>query len=371
MKSAIGFINLHDNPSLGKLTEKRPLATVSFLSRYALMDFVLSNFSNSDIYKTEVLVERNLDSVRSHINSGNLWVTNTKTGFLRAVINEKGLVNQTPNTDIANIIENVPSDVISEDYVVIASPQFLMSIDYRDVLKEHGDKGAGITVVYTKTKKREEYQGCNQLIIDNDGTIRRFIRDNKESEEVNVSLESYVFSKEVFIGLLRFSREISNTAGTIKKMVELYANNRMAKVCGYRFKGSVYPVLSLNQYVRQSFELLNHNARKTLFLPDWPIYTTSHNTPPAFYGPFADVENSFIANGAYIKGKVKNSIISRDVYVEEGAEISDCILFTRTEIGKDVKLQYVITDKNVEIKDVKNLVGDNEDYLLISKGAKI
>ena len=371
MKNAVGFINLHGNPNLGKLTERRPLAAVSFLGRYALIDFALSNFSNSGIQKTEILVESSLDSIRTHIGGGSVWVSNTRIGFLRAAINEKGLTDPKYNTDIYNIIENIPSDVISEPYVVVASPEFLMSIDYREVLKEHGDSGAGITVVYTKTKKPKEYPGCSHLIIDSDDTIRKFTKTTKDADEVNICLESYVFSAEVFKGLIRFSREISNTAGTLKKMVELYTNNRMTKVCGYQFRGAVYPILNLDQYVEQSLKMLTFATRKSLFLPDWPIYTTSHNTPPANYGPFAEVENSFIANGAVIKGKVKNSIISRDVVIGEGAEVNNCILFTKTEVGPGVKLKYVITDKNVTIKDVKNLVGDDEDYLLISKGAKI
>ena len=371
MKNAIGILNLHGNPDLGKLTERRPLASVTFLGRYAIIDFALSNFSNSDIHKTEILVEKNLDSIRTHIQNGTDWVSNTRTGFLRAAINEKGLVDPHTNTDIANIIENIPSEVINEDYVVVASPQFLMSIDYRDVLRAHGDSGAGITIVYTKTKNGADYPNCNRLIIDSDKTVRKFIKQTKDEEEVNVSLESYVFSREVFTGLLRFSREISNTADTLQKMVELYANNRLAKVNAYQFKGAVFPILNLSQYVSQSFRLLNHSERKKLFFPDWPVYTTSHSTPPACYGPFADVSNSFIANGSVIKGKVKNSIISRDVVIGEGAEVNDCILFTKTEVGENVKLQYVLTDKNVSIIDVKNLVGDEEDYLLISKGAKI
>ena len=171
--------------------------------------------------------------------------------------------------------------------------------------------------------------------------------------------------------MLRFSRDISNTSITIKKMVELYTNNRMAKVYAYRHNGAVYPILSLNQYVEQSFKFLNNNIRKTLFDPSWPVYTTTHNTPPAYYGPFAEVDNSFISNGVIVKGKVRNSILCRDVYVDEGAEINNCILFTKTEIGKNVNLRYVISDKNVVIKEVKNLIGDEKDYLLISKGAKI
>lgn len=371
MKTAVGFINLHDNPELGKLTERRPLGAVSFLGRYAIIDFALSNFANSDIQKTEILVQQHLDSVRSHIIRDSVWVSNTRTGFLRATINEEGLMDPENNTDIANIIRNIPRDVISEDYVVVAAPQFITSIDYREVLKAHGETGAGITVIYSHVKNPKDYPGCSRLIIDADGSVRKFLRQQKGEDEVDICIESYVFSKDVFKSIIRFSREISNTSTTIRKMVELYTNNRMTKVIAYRHYGAVYPILSLKQYVQQSFKFLNNNIRKTLFFPDWPIYTTSHNTPPAYYGPFAEVDNSFIANGAVIRGKVRNSIICRDVYIDEGADVQDCILFTKTEIGKDTKLRYLITDKNVTIKEVKNLMGDEEDYLLISKGASI
>lgn len=371
MKTAIGFINLHDNPELGKLTERRPLGAVSFLGRYAIIDFALSNFANSDIQKTEILVQQHLDSIRSHIISNNIWVTNTRTGFLRATINEEGLMNPDNNTDIANIIRNIPDDVISEDYVVVASPQFVTKIDYREVLKAHGETGAGITVVYSHIKNPKDYPNCSRLVVDADGSVRKFLRQQKGEDEVNICLESYVFSKEVFKSMLRFSREISNTSSTIRKMVELFTNNRMTKVFAFRHYEAVYPILSLKQYVDQSFKFLNNNIRKTLFFPDWPIYTTSHNTPPAYYGPFAEVDNSFIANGAVIKGKVRNSIICRDVYIGEGAEVNDSILFTKTELGNDVHVRYIITDKNVSIIDVKNLLGDEQDYLLVSKGAKI
>ena len=49
MRKVLGICNLHDSPKLGLLTEKRPLAAVSFLGRYGLIDFTLSNFTNSGI----------------------------------------------------------------------------------------------------------------------------------------------------------------------------------------------------------------------------------------------------------------------------------------------------------------------------------
>ena len=45
MVKAIGLVNLHSDVDFVGLTEKRPVASVSFLGRYALIDFVLSNMS--------------------------------------------------------------------------------------------------------------------------------------------------------------------------------------------------------------------------------------------------------------------------------------------------------------------------------------
>ena len=118
-------------------------------------------------------------------------------------------------------------------------------------------------------------------------------------------------------------------------------------------------------------ELLSYENRKELFKEDWPIYTTTHNTPPALYGPGAKVRNSFVANGSNIQGTVINSIISRDVVVEKGAVVQNCILFSGTKVGKDSQLQYVVADKNVKIKEVKDVSGEEDHYTYISFGANI
>ena len=48
MKKVIAICNLHKDPELGTLTRQRPLGAVTFLGRYGIMDFALSNFSNSE-----------------------------------------------------------------------------------------------------------------------------------------------------------------------------------------------------------------------------------------------------------------------------------------------------------------------------------
>ena len=120
-----------------------------------------------------------------------------------------------------------------------------------------------------------------------------------------------------------------------------------------------------------TYFFLSYEVRKDLFKEDWPIYTTTHNTPPAIYGADAKVCNSFIANGSNIQGTVINSIISRDVVIEKGAVVKNCILFSGTKVGKNSQLEYVVADKNVKIKEIKELHGEADHYTYISFGANI
>ena len=82
MNKVLGICNLHDGPNLDRLSANTTLGCVTFLGRFGLMDFTLSNFTNSGINKICVLVEDHVQSVRNHIGDGQVWVSNTKTGFL-------------------------------------------------------------------------------------------------------------------------------------------------------------------------------------------------------------------------------------------------------------------------------------------------
>ena len=81
--------------------------------------------------------------------------------------------------------------------------------------------------------------------------------------------------------------------------------------------------------------------------------------------------NSIIGNGAIIKGTVENSVISRDVVIEEGAVVRNCILFTQTHVGKDTKMEYVLTDKSVKISEVKELKGKKDEVLYVKQGETV
>ena len=157
----------------------------------------------------------------------------------------------------------------------------------------------------------------------------------------------------------------------LEKMVRYCIDEKMLSLFAWEFSGFVAPILSLSDYVNQSLKLLDYSSRSQLFLDNWPVYTVTHNTPPALYGPNADVKNSFIANGCIIKGKVRNSIISRDVVIEEDTHIDNSIIFTKSVVGKGTKVNNVLADKYVRMFECHEVSGEPDCFLFIEQGAHL
>ncbi len=371
MAKIIGICNLHDDPSLGFLTKNRPGGSVSFLGRYGLIDFTLSNFSNSHIEKVYVLVKSGMVQMRNHIGNGSIWTSNTKTGFIKLLMNEKGLFTPKFNTDIANMKLNLPLGETDFDYAVVAPSFMLTTMDYRPIIDAHIASGRDVTIVYTHCENgTEEFINCDRLKIDEKGKIKRIDKYLGKAEEVDVSLESFIISRATLVKLIEDSPKVSELYN-LRQMISAYVDEGEIDAGGYKYEGFVAPILDFDSYVRHSFSLLNYHERNRLFLEDWPIYTTSHNTPPTLYGAKAKVRHSFIANGSVIKGKVDTCIISRGVVVEEGANLKNCIVFTDSFIGKGVTLKYVLTDKAAQVLATKELKGEEDRVVYIHQGAKI
>lgn len=363
-KKVIAFCDLHGTPLIPGLNSTRSLGTVSFLGRFAIMDFTLSNFSNSGIDRVGILVHRFPRSVLSHLENGLPWITNTKTGFQYIMYNEEGTAKPTFDTDIANIIAN--GDLLEGeqyDYVVVAPIYYLTSMDYRPIFDKHIESGAEITAVYIETQNGKTSFGKSRLVdLDKEGNITRFKQNSKRKDKVNVSLDTFVINRNVFDTMLQKHVQVSKSA-SLRDLISWLVTNDKLRVNGHKFEENVFPIFSLEDYTRASFACLRYENRQKLFKPDWPISTTSHDTPPAKYGKNAYTSDCIISNGAIINGKVKRSIISRNVVIEEGAVVEDSILFTGTKVRKGTKLSNVITHKHIEI--IEDAVGSKDKMIFV------
>ena len=368
MSRILGIVNLYDSPSLGGLTRNRTLGSTSFLGRFALMDFALSNFTNSHIDEINVLVKDNFRSVSKHAGTLKTWVNNTKIGRQNLLINEKGIKDPKYNSDLNALRENdwILYDADAE-YVVITPAHILSTIDFRKVLDFHIEKEADVTIVYKEIEDADtSFLSSNVLALEGDEVID-YVKNNGKKAHANVSLRTYVVSKETFFKWLRH-RDYKD-ATSLRMLLESIVEEKEEKVCGYKYEGYARCIDSLEKFVEYSFEFFDVEVADEVFREDWPIYTCTRNTKPALYGPKAKIKNCFVANGAKINGKVENSIISRYVEIEDGAEVKNSIILTKCVIRKGVSVNNAVIDKYSTIEN--DVIGEEGEPVYISQGKKV
>lgn len=367
MARVIGLVNMHTSPELGAITKNRSLATLPFLGRYAFVDIALSNFSNSNVNTVGILVNKAPRSIIKHMDNAMSYTNNTKLGKTVICYNEKDAHNHLYNTDINNIIENEwLIDEGKAKYVIIAPAHIVYRMDFNDVLKKHIDSNSSITCIYKKIDNgKTEWIDQDVFEINSSNHLIAIRKNFGVSEELNISLETYVISIDKLKEILGFSNETSKFFN-IKDAINYLCP--MLKVDTYEYKGYAEIIKSTKDYLEKSLSLLDFNNLNRLISEDWPIYTKTHDTPPAKYLKHAVVKNSFVSNGAIINGKVENSVICRDVKINENAVVRNSIVLSGAEIAKDAVLENVIVDKNAKIINVKQLKGTKENPLYVGQG---
>ena len=367
MAKVVGYVNLYDSPSLGGLTESRTPASTSFVGRFALIDFALSNFANANINDINILIKDNFRSVAKHCGTLKAWASNTKIGKQNYLVNERGIADEKYNSDLNALRENdwVLFDT-NADYIVIQPAHILTKINIEDLVRTHEKTGADITMAYTKIEDGDKgFLTSTVLKLDGDKVLSSVQNDGKE-KEVNVSLRTYVFSRDYFEVLLRH-KDFKN-ALSLRALLTHLINEQKCDVRAYEYKGYARCFDSLEHFVEYSFELFDPKVARKLFDKVDKSYTISRNTPPASYGEHAEVKESFIANGAFVDGKVEHSIISRYVKVEEGAKVKNSIILTRCLIKKGAVIENAVIDKYSTISgEVK---GSEHEHIYLKQGSK-
>lgn len=370
MAKVLGILNLHNEPNLGEITSKRSVGALTFLGRYSFCDIPLSNFGNSKISTTAILVKKHFRTIIRHIDDSKLYCENSKRGSLYMLYNEQYANEDLYNTDINNLIEN--RWLLEEKnvtHVVIAPTHLIYKLDFRDVLKQHENLDSQITVCYKKIKNgKSEFTNSNAYIIDENKHLKEIYTNKGTSDEINVSMHTYIINRNKLEEMLDFAKKTSQFF-TLKDVLNYICTS--LEIDTYEYKGYLKTFDSLNSYFKNSLDFLNTENVDELTDSNWPIYTKTHDTPPAKYLGSSDVKNSIVSNGCIIDGKVENSIICRRVKIGKNAHLKNCIVLSNSIIADNVKLENVIIDKYGKVLYTKELIGSIDKPIYIKEGDTI
>ncbi len=374
--NALGIINFEDNTAvITGLDDARPVPAIAFLGRYRIIDFVLSNMTNSGIDNVQVYCKEKPRNLIEHLGSGTHYNINSKRGNLRVLYGEKTFSSPVYNHDIANF--NLNMEYIEEDtnkYVVVAPSYFLYSLDYSQVLKAHEASGADITMVYTDREDADKsFLGCDRIDVAEDGTVTGIGMNRGQNACASISLECYVMKKDLFISLVKEAEEISSLywfKDILREKIKSKEEDKLL-IKGYGIKGFVACINSLPEYYKTSMALRDRSTASNLFKAGWPVYTQTNDSSPTMYNSGSHVTGSVVANGSVINGTVANSIISRAVTIGKDAVVNNSIILPGATIGEGVKLDHVIVDKFAVIEKVKEITGTDEAPVYVKRRDRI
>lgn len=362
MNRTIGLISAnYDIPGFDILTRERPPVSVPYAGRYRLLDFALSNMVNSRIQTVALITPHYYRSIMDHIGAGKEWDLDRKNGGLYILPGTAfGFRDPDSRFLFRDILHNLNYFRRGDgDYILVSSGTLTANIDYQPMIAQHELSGRNVTLLYRKTAPGEKRRGY-YLTMSATGEVKNITLAN---EGENLFLNSFIVDRSL---VLRLARDFS-AMGYLDFMAILTTVLPDLRVGTFRYDGHVFFMDGTEDYFRSSMALLDPALRHELFTRERQIRTKIHDTPPALYVPGSEVRNSLMTAGSVIEGTVADSVVFRQVRIEKGAHVKNCVLMEGCTVKAGARLENVICDKYVTITADKTILGTPDRPCVIPK----
>ncbi|MCI8657214.1 MAG: glucose-1-phosphate adenylyltransferase [Oscillospiraceae bacterium] len=283
------------------LTSNVAKPAVPFGGKYRIIDFPLSNCTNSGIDTVGVLTQYKPLELNSYIGSGQPWDLDRMDGgvhILPPYMREGDKGTWFKGTANA-IYQNIGFvDMYDPEYVVILSGDHIYKMNYDKMLEAHKAAEAACTISVLEVPW-DEAPRFGIMAVDGEDNITEFQEKPKQPK--------------------------SNLAGTLESLWDA----------------------NMDMLSRGDLDLLEDS---------WPIYARLPSQPPAYIGKSSLVEHSVVTQGCEITGTVKNSVLSPGARVEDGAEVHYSVLMPGVTVKRGAVVRYAILGENCQV-DAGAVVG--------------
>ena len=387
MKNVLTFIMAGGRGErLMPLTQDRAKPAVPFGGIYRIIDLVLSNCINSELYKIIVLTQYKSQSLTEHLENG--WnIFNQKLGhFLKVVPPQQRVSGDWYQGTADSIRQNIYLlEQSMARYVLILSGDHIYKMDYGRFLRYHIEKNADITIGLIETGLDMAYNyGIAE--VDEDYQIHGFQEKPRKNpktipgdpDKVLASMGIYIFNTDILLSALQlkdkndFGKDIIPYLITKSRVyaypfqqqnvIEDYAYNIHGDSEGrrsleYSAKDSSYwrDIGTLDAYWNANMDLTGLNPPFNLSSKTWPINTYQLPAPPAKFN-FSNERtegfrvgkalDSMVAPGSVISGVVRNSVISYYAVIRSWATVEESVIMDYVSVGRYCKIKKAIIDKH-------------------------
>ena len=360
----LGLIFANTNEKhLPELTAYRSTGSVPFGGKYRLIDFPLSNMSNSGINNIGIVAKSNFMSLMDHVGSGSAWdLARRRSGL--SILPPYG------EHSFATLVETIFNlhgyiEHGDEDYVLISPSDCVHNMDYSKVLRFAEKNHSDITFVYIKKAVKVITDDFRCILdVDSDGKVTKIMASPVDDSECCLDIGVMLMKKTVLMALVRQAMSESKYSfvrDVLQKSLDRH------RVYAYELTGYCEIISSVKTYYDANMKIMDRDTRYKLFDIRRPIYTKVRDDAPSRYGLDCNVKNSLIAQGCVINGIVENSIISKGVYIGHDAVIKNCIVMQDCIIGDKAELVNLVVDKDVNMSRSSKLQGTQNYPMYIAK----
>ncbi len=346
---------------LGVLTKKLAKPAVPFGGKYRIIDFPLSNCSNSGIYTVGVLTQYKPLELNAHIGIGEAWDLDRSQGgvsILPPYQEEKGgeWYKGTANAIYQNI-EFV--DRYDPEYVLVLSGDHIYKMDYRKMLDFHKSRNAEATIAVIEVPM-EEASRFGIMNTRDDLSIYEFEEKPEKPKNNLASMGIYIFNWKTLKKYLRDDENDKNSKNDFGMNIipaMLRDGNTMV---AYPFKGYWKDVGTISSLWEANMDLLKEDNELNLHDEEWKIYSVNPVRPAQYIGENAKISNSLVVEGCVVNGEIDNSILFQGVQIGKNTVIKDSIIMTDAKIGDNVVIEKAIVGNGAIIrKDCRISSGDD------------
>ena len=335
---------------LGILTADVAKPAIPYGGKYRIIDFPLSNCTNSGIDVVGVLTQYRPLLLNAYIGSGSPWDLDLAHGGVYVlppyVTGKSGeWYSGTANAIYQNIqfIEQ-----FNTDYVLILSGDHIYKMDYNKMLQFHIQNNADCTIAVREVPW-DEASRFGIMNTNEDNSISEFEEKPAHPKSNKASMGVYIFTWEKLRQYLVADAEDPNSSNDFGKNIIPKMLDDQQRMFAYDFEGYWKDVGTIESLWEANMDLLTLPMPIDLYDAKWRIYGRNPGLAPHFIAEGAGVRNSLITEGCEVYGHVDHSVIFSGVTIREGATVKDSVVMPGAVIERGAQVQRAIVSEDAVI----------------------
>jgi glucose-1-phosphate adenylyltransferase len=360
---------------LAPLTLQRSKPAVPVAGKYRLIDIPISNAINSGMERMYVLTQFNSVSLHRHIGRTYRFDAFSR-GYVQILAAQQTPTVQTWFQGTADAVrQNLRIFAqLPGEHVLILAGDHMYRMDYRQLLHDHIENDADITIA-VKPCSSEEIAGFGAVRVDDSGRIVEF-REKPSTDRERAGMEVsprlleakgvssdlpylasmgiYIFRKEALIESL--DNTLVDFGGDI---IPAEVSNR--RVQAHFFKGYWRDIGTIGAFFEAHMDLVQETPQFTFHDQAWPIYTRPRYLPGArlhrcrfdraLLSDGSSVKDSELENAIVgLRGSIRKSVVRNALIMGIDSHYPDPRPGEPPPgIGEDCEICNAIIDKNARI----------------------